>query len=253
MGLPDQAAVDGELLEAGAFLGDAVGGEQGGLDLAAVGDGVDVAAGAEEADVAVADAAEEAELVLVGEVELGAAAELAVGGGGAPHAARMDLPLAGAELHGGVDRCGQEGAAHGVGAVAGGGGAAQDLELLHGARVDGEEVLVGALAEGAVVEADAVEHHDRLLAGEAADVGGALAVGGLLHVHAGLEAEGVGGRARQALLEVAAGDDAGGPGRVFGGDAVVVGDDGAGGADRATSGPRAGGGGRRRAGLEDRS
>ena len=41
--------------------------------------------------------------------------------------------------------------------------------------------------------------------------------------------------------------------KVFGGDAVVVGDDGAGGADRPT-GPRTGvGGRRRRAGLEDRS
>src|SRR5690606_36397009 len=117
-------------------------------------------AGAQEADVAVADAAEEAELVLVREVELGASAELAVGGGGAEHAARAGLPLALAELHRGVDGRRQQGAAHRVGAVAGRGAAAQDLELLHGARVDGEEVLVGALAEGAVVEAYAVEHQD---------------------------------------------------------------------------------------------
>jgi hypothetical protein len=254
-GLPDQARVGGQLLEAGAALGDAVGGEEGDLDRAPGGRRVDRSAGAQQADVAVADAAEEAELVLVREVELGAAAELAVGGARAEHAARTSLPAARAELHRGVDRRGQEGAAHRVGAVAGRGAAAQDLELLHGAGVDGEEVLVGTLAEGAVVEADAVEHQDRLLAGEAADVGRALAVRGLLHVHAGLEAQRVGGRAGQPLLEVAAGHHARGAVVVDRLDPRLV-------ADRRASGlPRTCGGGPGRtqwrrvggAGLEDRS
>jgi hypothetical protein len=201
--LPDEARVGGQLAEAGAALVVAVRVEHRRLDGVAVVERVQLAAGAQRADVAVADPAEQADLALVADVELGAAAELAVGGAGAHHRPRVAVPVAAALLERRLDRRRQQRPAHRVRAVAGRRRPAQHLELLQRPRVDGEEVLVRPVAEGAVVQADPVEHHHRLLPGQPAHERRGLPVRGLLHVHARLVAQRVGGRARQPLLEVA--------------------------------------------------
>ena len=81
--------------------------------------------------------------------------------------------------------------AHGVGAVERRRGAAHHLHALHDLGVHGGEVLARALAEGAVVEAHAIDHQEYLAPGERAHEGGPLSRRGLLHQHAGFGDEGV--------------------------------------------------------------
>lgn len=97
---------------------------------------------------------------------------------------------------------GQDDAAEGIRAEAGGAPPSQHLDGVDGGCIESEEILVGALPVGAVVEPDAVEEKEGLLAREAADEGGALTVASLLDEDPGLVAQRIGSGARQAALEV---------------------------------------------------
>ena len=67
------------------------------------------------------------------------------------------------------DRTSIEDAADCIRAVPGGSTAAHDIDMVDGVGIEGEEVLVGALAIEARVHADAIEEHDRLLSGSSSD------------------------------------------------------------------------------------
>jgi len=64
------------------------------------------------------------------------------------------------------------------------------------------QVFVRAVAEDGVVEANPVDQGQRAEAGEAADVGRALAIGGLLHHHARQFGQGLRQGAHQLFFQV---------------------------------------------------
>ena len=80
---------------------------------------------------------------------------------------------------------------HGIGAVKRRGSAPNDFHALHDLGVHGGQVLARTLAEGAVVEAHAVDHQEHLASRERTHEGGSLPRGGLLHQHAGLGDQGI--------------------------------------------------------------
>jgi hypothetical protein len=137
-------------------------------------------------------------------VHLGSLAEGGVGARVAEHRAGAN-DQARSLLERGFEGERLDDAAEGVGAVEGGGAAAGGLNGADRAGVDGEEILVGALAVGAGVEADPVEEQHRLLAGAPTEERGGLPVARLLDKHAGLVAERVGGGPGQPLVHVPAG------------------------------------------------
>ena len=81
--------------------------------------------------------------------------------------------------------------AHGVGAVERRRSSPNHLHALHDLGVHGGEVLARTLAEGAVVEAHAIDHQQYLASGEGAHEGGPLPRGRLLYQHAGLGDKGI--------------------------------------------------------------
>ena len=78
----------------------------------------------------------------------------------------------------------------------------QQFHALQRERIDERPVLIRAVAEGAVVVADAIHHHQRAEAGEATDEGRSLPVRGLLDRHARRFTQRFGEGARQALIHL---------------------------------------------------
>lgn len=74
-------------------------------------------------------------------------------------------------------------------------------------RIDGVGVLGRSTAEGAVIEAHAVDEEEILSPGEASDEGGALSVGGLLDGDSGCERKGLGEGSKGFVSELLRSDD----------------------------------------------